>query len=190
MRFEALTSWLVCFLSKRLVDCKIFFKKALSRPAISLVLHTAWAVLHLSTLWCSRYGRTHFSQINWNSSKWVRHELRMTQESIGCEKSYVRTCFVFLSTHSLRWLRVPELSRLSSCKMMNLQNPLFSTLLYNFWGMFWFVSALIGQFRIELNRAELVHGFFHLSKVVLPLMEAKIIESIMLKMLQISYLTH
>ena len=43
--------------------------------------------------------------------------------------------------------------------------------------MFWFVSALIGQFRIELNRAELVHGFFNLSKVVLPLMEPKIIES-------------
>ena len=49
--------------------------------------------------------------------------------------------------------------------------------------------CLIGQFRIELNRAELVHGFFNLSKGGLPLMEAKIIESIMLKMLQISYLT-
>jgi len=39
--------------------------------------------------------------------------------------------------------------------------------------MFWFVSALIGQFRIELKRAELVHGFFNLSKVVLPLMDSK-----------------
>ena len=50
--------------------------------------------------------------------------------------------------------------------------------------------CLIGQFRIELNRAELVHGFLSLSKVDLPLMEAKIIESIMLKMFQISYLWH
>ena len=31
--------------------------------------------------------------------------------------------------------------------------------------------CLIGQFRIELNRAELVHGFFNLSKGGLPLME-------------------
>ena len=40
-----------------------------------------------------------------------------------------------------------------------------------------------------MNGVELVHGFLNLSKVVLPLMEAKIIETIMLKMLQISYLT-
>ena len=54
---------------------------------------------------------------------------------------------------------------------MSLQNPLFSTLLHNFWGMFWFVSALIGLFRIELKRVELVHGFLQESKGVLTLME-------------------
>ena len=57
---------------------------------------------------------------------------------------------------------------------MSLQNPLFSTLLHNFWGMFWFVSALIGQFRLELNRIELVHGFLQVVKSGLSSMEPSI----------------
>ena len=50
--------------------------------------------------------------------------------------------------------------------------------------------CLIGQFRIELKRVELVHGFLQEPKRVLPLMEPQIVESIMLKMFQISYLWH
>ena len=56
-------------------------------------------------------------------------------------------------------------------------NSLLSTLYY-FWRMLWFASTLIGKFRLEMSEVvELLHSFLNLSKVVLPLMEAKIIES-------------